>query len=97
MAMLACWREGIVPLLQMHDELGFSHAEESEIEKVDQIMRDICPLRVPMKVDCQLGHTWGQAAEELDKGTEPLSWHELMITQMRTNREVLEWRKSHAT
>jgi DNA polymerase I-like protein with 3'-5' exonuclease and polymerase domains len=77
MAMLECWREGLVPLLQMHDELDFSHSTEAQALRVKQIMLDVCPLRVPMKVDSQFGRTWGQASEEPPKGTAPASWSDV--------------------
>lgn len=60
-AMRTCWREGIVPLLQMHDELDFSHGERAEAERVHVIMRDAVRLRVPVVVDNEYGATWGDA------------------------------------
>jgi len=60
-AMRALWREGICPLLQMHDELDFSVATEAQGALACQIMREIVPLRVPMLVDAEYGPTWGKA------------------------------------
>jgi DNA polymerase I-like protein with 3'-5' exonuclease and polymerase domains len=78
MAMLACWREGIVPKIQMHDEMGFGVASPVIAEKAMQLMRDVIPLRVPMKVDGQYGHSWGQASEEAPKGVAAPSFEEMM-------------------
>ena len=61
LAMRACWREGYLPLIQMHDELGFSLNSEAAGERVTQIMREIVTLRVPMQVDAEWGTTWGDA------------------------------------
>lgn len=63
MAMRACWREGIVPLLQMHDELSSSFSEEGPALRMREIMRDVVTLEVPMLVDAEFGPTWGQAKE----------------------------------
>jgi len=60
-AMLACWREGYVPMIQMHDELGFSLARERDGRRIGQIMREVVQLRVPMRVDEEWGTTWGTA------------------------------------
>jgi DNA polymerase I-like protein with 3'-5' exonuclease and polymerase domains len=61
MAMRECWREGIVPLIQMHDELGFSFADQVPARRAEEIMRDVVKLRVPVVVDAEFGPSWGQA------------------------------------
>jgi len=61
MAMRACHDAGHVPLIQMHDELGFSQASEKTGNEITQIMREIVPLEVPMMVDAEYGRTWGTA------------------------------------
>lgn len=63
MAMRACWREGYLPLIQMHDELGFSQSSAKEGERIAEIMRDVVKLSVPMAVDAEYGPTWGRAAK----------------------------------
>jgi DNA polymerase I-like protein with 3'-5' exonuclease and polymerase domains len=60
-AMLAMWRAGLLPLIQMHDELGLSVSSSSEGEMAAEIMRTVVPLRVPVKVDLEYGRTWGHA------------------------------------
>lgn len=65
MAMRACWREGYVALLQMHDELDFSIGEERHGTRIVELMRDASPLRVPSKVDGDYGIDWGQATHDV--------------------------------
>jgi len=61
MALLACAREGLLPMLQMHDELCFSSSSEHEAERPAEIMRDVVPLLVPVRVDNEHGPDWGRA------------------------------------
>lgn len=63
-AMLALWREKIVPILQMHDELDFSIDNAQIVAHIVEVMRDIVPLKVPMKVDAEFGKTWGKAVNK---------------------------------
>lgn len=60
-AMLHMWREGILPLIQMHDEVGASFGDEKTLNRVAEIMRDAVPLRVPVIVDTEVGESWGTA------------------------------------
>ena len=71
--MRACWREGIVPLLQMHDALACSVASPELAERVAQLGREAVTLEVPVQVDLKFGRSWGDAKhtwEELH-GTAP--------------------------
>lgn len=81
LAMRACWREGIVPLIQMHDELGKSFSEESEALRMAELMRDVVTLTVPVMVDIEFGVTWGRAAKVKDKANNVIygaTWSEAM-------------------
>jgi len=60
-AMLAMWREGILPMIQMHDEVGCSVSSQRQVERIGQIMVETTPLVVPTIVDLEVGPTWGQA------------------------------------
>lgn len=60
-AMRDCFRAGYVPLIQMHDELGFSLASEKHGQNIADMMRGAVRLRVPVKVDEEYGHNWGDA------------------------------------
>jgi DNA polymerase I-like protein with 3'-5' exonuclease and polymerase domains len=59
--MLACWREGIAPLLQMHDALELSVATPEQADRVAQLGCEAITSLVPMQVDVKFGHTWGDA------------------------------------
>jgi len=59
--MRACYREGVVPLLQMHDSLDLSVSSPGIPEMVARLGVDIIKLDVPMKVDVNYGRTWGDA------------------------------------
>ena len=61
LAMRECWREGIPPLLQMHDELDFSIDTEVRARRVAEIMREVVVLEVPVMVDLEFGPNWGAA------------------------------------
>ena len=60
-AMVEMYKAGIVPLLQMHDELDLSVNNERQWRDAEEIMRECCPLALPIVVDCEFGNTWGEA------------------------------------
>ena len=71
--MRACWHEGIVPLLQMHDCLDLSVASPEQAERVAQLGREAVTLEVPIQVDLKFGKNWGDAVHtwaELCNGAE---------------------------
>jgi hypothetical protein len=71
------YRQGYIPLVQMHDEIGSSVSSEKQGLEIANIMKDVVKLKIPMKVDVQFGHSWGQASQEFKKSTPP-SFNELM-------------------
>ena len=58
-SMLALYREGIVPHIQIHDELDISISSMEQAEKIVKIMEDAIELQVPNKVDFEKGDSWG--------------------------------------
>ena len=58
-AMLELHKEGILSHTQVHDELNISVTDRPECEKVMEIMRDCVKLKVPNKVDGEIGKNWG--------------------------------------
>jgi DNA polymerase I-like protein with 3'-5' exonuclease and polymerase domains len=60
-AMRDMWREGYVPLVQMHDEFPNSVAKEKDGKRIAEIMRSAFKGRVPFKVDEEYGPNWGEA------------------------------------
>ena len=71
--MRACYREGIVPMLQMHDALDTSVTSREQGELIARLGEEAVKLEVPMRVDVKYGRSWGDAKhtwEELG-GTAP--------------------------
>ena len=58
-AMVLLFEEGIVPHIQIHDELCFSIESEEQAEKIKTIMENAIKLEVPNKVDYEFGPNWG--------------------------------------
>jgi DNA polymerase I-like protein with 3'-5' exonuclease and polymerase domains len=59
--MRAVWREGIVPLLQMHDALECSVGSFEQAELVARLGCEAVSLAVPMRVDLKFGRSWADA------------------------------------
>ena len=53
--------EGIVPHIQVHDELDCSFEDEVEKDRILEIMRNAVQLEVPVKLDVEEGPSWGKA------------------------------------
>ena len=58
-AMLELYKEGIIPHIQIHDELDLSIKDDKQAKKVIEIMENAVTLEVPNKVDYEQGDTWG--------------------------------------
>ena len=61
MAMVKLYREGFLPMIQVHDELDMSFSSEEEKKKIIEVMEHAIELRVPSKVDAEIGPSWGEA------------------------------------
>jgi DNA polymerase I-like protein with 3'-5' exonuclease and polymerase domains len=59
--MAACWREGVTPMLQMHDALSCSVSDPEQARRVAQLGREVIKLEVPIEVDLKFGRSWGDA------------------------------------
>ena len=59
-AMLNLYREGIVPHIQIHDELDISVKSPQQAKKIIEIMEEAVTLKIPNKVDYELGNNWGE-------------------------------------
>ena len=64
MAMVMAWRDGIVPLLQVHDELDASVGSEAEGLRLAEIMSTCVKLTVPISVKAEFGVSWGDAKHQ---------------------------------
>jgi DNA polymerase I-like protein with 3'-5' exonuclease and polymerase domains len=61
-AMADCYKEGLIPLLTVHDELCFSVEGDDQAHNIKHIMENGLSdvLKVPSKVDDELGDNWGE-------------------------------------
>jgi DNA polymerase I-like protein with 3'-5' exonuclease and polymerase domains len=58
-AMIDLHKEGIIPHIQVHDELDISVKDDKEAKQIVQIMETSVELEVPNKVDYEAGSNWG--------------------------------------
>ena len=58
-SMLALYQEGIIPHVQIHDELDISVSSIEEAQKIIDVMEQAVELQVPNKVDFEKGDSWG--------------------------------------
>ena len=63
LAMIELWKEGIVPHLQIHDEVDISIENHAQAKKVIEIMENCVKIAVPLLVDAELGQSWGKVKE----------------------------------
>jgi len=58
-AMVNLREAGIIPMIQVHDELNISFKNEKQADEIKEIMEQAIPLKVPNKVDFEDGECWG--------------------------------------
>jgi DNA polymerase I-like protein with 3'-5' exonuclease and polymerase domains len=66
-AMVDLYKNGIVPLIQIHDELNVSipkDGEEKMKKDIIDIMEGTVKLNVPNRVDCECGDSWGDVESD---------------------------------
>lgn len=61
-------RAGVLPQLQVHDEICRGGDMETA-RRIKEIMEGSLPLRVPSRVDLEVGPSWGQCKEVENVGT----------------------------
>ena len=59
-SMVNLYKEGIVPHIQIHDELDVSVENPKQAEKIIEVMEQAVKLEVPNKVDYEKGENWGE-------------------------------------
>ena len=64
-AMINLHKEKIVPLIQIHDELNISVESKEQSERIIEIMEQAVKLKVPNKVDYEVGEHWGSIQEDI--------------------------------
>jgi|TARA_S200002703_G_scaffold3201_1_gene4661 DNA polymerase I-like protein with 3'-5' exonuclease and polymerase domains len=60
-AMVDLYKEGLVPLTQIHDEIAMSVKDKEQAKYIADIMTKAVPLQVPNKCDIEIGPSWGEA------------------------------------
>jgi DNA polymerase I-like protein with 3'-5' exonuclease and polymerase domains len=55
---------GHLPLVQMHDEIGFSVSSAHQCAEIGVIMAEAVQLVIPVTVDMEVGKSWGLAKTE---------------------------------
>ena len=58
-AMLNLYNAGILPHIQIHDELDISIESDKQVKQITKIMEEAVTLEVPNKVDYECGKNWG--------------------------------------
>lgn len=73
LAMLRCWKDGIfaetgVPRLTVHDELDFLDpgGKDEAFREMKHVMETCMDLRVPIRVDYEIGPNWGDVVDPAD-------------------------------
>ena len=57
--MLELYKEGIIPHIQIHDELDISVESDKQAKRITEIMESAVDLEIPNKVDYESGKNWG--------------------------------------
>ena len=57
--------EGILPMIQIHDELALSLPDNATGRRAKEIMENCVTLRVPSIVDAEVGPSWGAATNPM--------------------------------
>ena len=60
-AMVNLYKEGHLPLVQIHDEIAMSVKDREQALTFAKIMESAVPLEVPNKCDVEVGPSWGEA------------------------------------
>ena len=60
-AMVNLYKQGLVPLIQIHDEIAMSVKTKEDAKVVANIMETAVELEVPNLCDIEIGTSWGSA------------------------------------
>ena len=60
-AMVALYENGVLPMIQVHDELDISVGDPKLAQTIQNIMENCVDLKVPSIVDAEFGPNWGEA------------------------------------
>ena len=59
-AMVDLYEEGIISHIQVHDELNCSIESPEQASRIKEVMENTVELKVPLKVDMEIGPSWGE-------------------------------------
>jgi DNA polymerase I-like protein with 3'-5' exonuclease and polymerase domains len=59
-SMVSLYEHGIIPHIQIHDEVDISVESNAKAEEIIEIMESAVELKIPNKVDYESGESWGQ-------------------------------------
>jgi DNA polymerase I-like protein with 3'-5' exonuclease and polymerase domains len=60
-AMVDLWKNvRVIPMIQIHDELNISIANETQVKEIKEMMESAVELHVPVKCDVEIGDNWGE-------------------------------------
>jgi DNA polymerase I-like protein with 3'-5' exonuclease and polymerase domains len=59
-AMVDLYEEGIISHIQVHDELNCSIESKEHATRIKKVMEQTVELKVPLKVDAEIGPSWGE-------------------------------------
>ncbi len=52
---------GVIPMIQIHDELNVSVTNETQVKEIKEIMETAVELHVPVKCEVKIGKNWGES------------------------------------
>ncbi len=61
-AMVNIYEQGLLPLVQIHDEIAMSVKNREDANTIAEIMENAVPLEIPSKCDVEIGPSWGEAS-----------------------------------
>jgi len=60
-AMVELHKEGIIPMIQIHDELAISvDSSKEQQDKIIEVMEKSLEMEIPSKVDVAIADNWGE-------------------------------------
>ena len=63
-ALAEMYKAGYVPHIMVHDEFDSSVTSQKEVNEIKTIMTECVSLEVPVKVDAEIGPSWGQLSSK---------------------------------
>jgi DNA polymerase-1 len=63
-AMVDLYEQGVVSHIQVHDELNCSIESSDQAKKIKEVMENTVELKVPLKVDMEIGSSWGEIKKQ---------------------------------